>query len=164
MKIATLILGCLAPLFFISCKSQEKRKMEEAVTGVVNTKIRPVIQNNLNKLIEPLKKQAVPLSEAEKKAFKGYFKDTLLNSVQIVRVAKLPNLTFSDSFIQALAEHDINVGRLAVGKIQGMTFDKTIIIKKDSDELNTIFHELVHVVQYQILGVEGFYNATTKNS
>ena len=75
---------------------------------------------------------------------------------QIVRVAKLPNLTFSDSFIQALAEHDINVGRLAVGKIQGMTFDKTIIIKKDSDELNTIFHELVHVVQYQILGVEGF--------
>ena len=37
--------------------------MEEAVTGVVNTKIRPVIQNNLNKLIEPLK-TGVPLSEA----------------------------------------------------------------------------------------------------
>lgn len=96
------------------------------------------------------------------KTLKKYFPESVLSRVQYRRVDKFPN------FETLLAEAGMNKSQLADFNVKvdekiwnmqvaAMTIGDLIYIEKDSvDKIETFFHECVHVMQYDKLGLEGF--------
>lgn len=82
----------------------------------------------------------------------------LLQRVEVARIAKIPNP------LGGLLSRLTPRGALDLSTVRGMAFIDTIVIadanaRPGEDEASLIFHEMVHVVQYQALGTLGFVRA-----
>jgi hypothetical protein len=108
-------------------------------------------QNNLYKHL------GVPLSEDLQVKFAHYFDGNLLNQVRITRVQGITNPDIIDQYRPLLKLFGIPV--LDFGSMAGMAFVDLILLAEplipDNHE-SIIFHEMVHVLQYSLLGVDKF--------
>ena len=96
------------------------------------------------------------LSNTEKNEFEGFFSREILDMVMVQDVPVIKN----PDFYSMLRERGIPEPPDLSTAI-GITYIDTILISKkyattSSQWLPLLFHELIHVVQYELLGVRGF--------
>lgn len=99
--------------------------------------------------------EARPLSSEEKSQLAGYFEDRLLNSVRVASVDRIQN----PEFYKVLRKSGVPVP-LDFSTAVGLTLIDCILMRKELRPgtlafMSTLFHEMVHVVQFDILGVRG---------
>lgn len=86
----------------------------------------------------------------------GFYDEGTLTSVRIHVVSQIENPSF-----YSVIPQNVRDGLIDFTAMAGITFDNTIVVASAvSDaqvvDLRLLFHELVHVVQYRLLGVDGF--------
>lgn len=89
--------------------------------------------------------------------FSLYFEERLLQEVRLVTVPALENPGFLEQYRSTFAEKAIPL--LDFTAMAGITFvDTILLVDRFLTESSTplIFHELVHAVQYELLGPEKF--------
>ena len=89
--------------------------------------------------------------------FSPFFEDRLLQKVRLLTVPALENPGFLEAYRPILAEKAIPL--LDFSEMAGITFDDTILVVErflGADSSPVIFHELVHAVQYDLLGPDKF--------
>ena len=96
------------------------------------------------------------LSLDEKEQLSHFFEQRVLDKVRIARVPVIPNPPFYAPLFAAGIPIPLDFSQSS-----GITFDDTILVSElhpvtPLEELPLIFHELVHVVQFDLAGVEGF--------
>ena len=83
-------------------------------------------------------------------AFEGYYTQEFLAASFYVVVPQLPKPDFPEL-------RQLGFGDLIDTDFNGITYKNTYFVKQGKERnLNLHFHELVHVVQWQILGAEAF--------
>ena len=97
-----------------------------------------------------------PLSFGESSALAPFFEPNLLAKVRLTNVPVIPN----PPFYAPLLAQGIPIP-LDFSQTSGITFDDTVLLSdaapvEPSAFLPLIFHELVHVVQFEVAGIEGF--------
>jgi len=82
--------------------------------------------------------------------FNGFYPPEFLSKSSFVVVEKIPKPNFSELRSEGLGDFiDMDV--------DAITYKNTYFIKKgNEDRIQLHFHELVHVLQWQYLGAEGF--------
>lgn len=89
--------------------------------------------------------------------FSLYFEERLLREVRLVTVPALENPGFLEEYRSVFSEKAIPL--LDFTAMAGITFVDTIVLADrfaSADPKAVIFHELVHAVQYDLLGPEKF--------
>ena len=96
------------------------------------------------------RRSARKLTKAETQALAGYYDETTLDTVTLAVVDKIANPPFYDDLTAA------GTPTFDISGAAGMAFIDCVVVVKafhDSPSKDSIlFHELVHVVQFQILG------------
>lgn len=98
--------------------------------------------------------KARPLSEEEKTQLGGYFENRILDLARVTRVDRIQNPKFYDS----LAKSGVPIP-LDFSTAIGLTLMDCILIRREiwshpPSFISTLFHEMVHVVQIDILGLK----------
>jgi len=84
------------------------------------------------------------------KVFNGFYPIDFLSRSYYVVVEQIPKPDFPEL-------HQVGLGGFIDMPVDGITYKDTYFIKKDCEEdLELHFHELVHVLQWQILGASNF--------
>ena len=96
------------------------------------------------------------LTPSELEAVAPYFDESLLRTVRIARVPSISN----PDFYSFLLEQSIAIP-LDFTQMAAITFVDTILVSEHqplpaTEEMPLLFHELVHVVQYDVLGLDEF--------
>ena len=103
---------------------------------------------------------ATSLDPIQREQLRGVFEDTTLDTVRILRVPLLENPDFYPDFAADVGQRWKLLDFRAMG---GVTYGDTILISTAKcpgvTPIRLVFHELVHVVQYGLLGVDGFADA-----
>jgi hypothetical protein len=98
-----------------------------------------------------------PLADTAIAQFSLYFEERLLQEVRLVTVPALENPGFLEEYRSTFSEKAIPL--LDFSTMAGITFmDTILLVDRFLTESATplIFHELVHAVQYELLGPEKF--------
>lgn len=112
--------------------------------------------------------EARPLTSPEKTKFGGYFEDRILSSVHVVTVDRFENPQFYDELTQSGLPIPLDLNQAI-----GLALVDYILIHKQlwaypESAISTIFHELVHIVQMDILGmrkhIELYADSLIKNN
>jgi hypothetical protein len=94
---------------------------------------------------------AIPLSQTEKELLQPHFRPETLDSVRVRRVPQINNPDFYSIFEQAGQQIPMDFREMA-----GITFIDTILVAEPrvslTEWISLLFHECVHVCQYQLLG------------
>jgi hypothetical protein len=96
------------------------------------------------------------LTLAEKEEFALFFESNILDTARIKMVPVIDNPDFYSTL------QEMNIPKLLdLRMVLGITFKDTIILSQrllgpDSAPKELLFHELVHVVQYEVLGLRRF--------
>lgn len=100
----------------------------------------------MNETISEHKKRATPLQELQYSRYKDFFSAELLDRVKVVQVERMPRPPFEDWNLHALDD-------FAYFNAAGLALDNFILIRPGHADIESLlFHELVHVVQWQVLG------------
>lgn len=94
------------------------------------------------------------LDESEKRALGSFFPSRTLERAHLAVVPQIENPPFYSQLPKLGIREPLDFTLAA-----GVTFDDTILIAQSAAfplSLSLLFHELVHVVQYEVLGVAGF--------
>lgn len=96
------------------------------------------------------------LTAQEKQNFSGFFEPETLDATRMRKVPVIENPEFYGQLAQLGVQVPLDFSQMA-----GITFADTILISVARTPLGApldslIFHELVHVVQYEVLGVPEF--------
>jgi len=97
------------------------------------------------------------LPESAIAQFSPFFEESLLQQARLVRVPALENPEFLEAYRATCAEKGLPL--LNFTSFAGITFIDTILLVDDFPQADfdaTLFHELVHAVQYELLGPEKF--------
>jgi hypothetical protein len=89
-----------------------------------------------------------PLSKEERLKLEGYFEPRILDLVRIAIVDRISNPEFYDE----LREKEIPIPMDFTSAV-GFTLIDCILLRKGFESISTLFHEMVHVVQADLLGV-----------
>lgn len=100
---------------------------------------------------ERLQPQAKPLTEQAKAALAAYFSTDLLNRVRVLVADPLP---LPEPPFSSLARR-LGFDFPSISPIEAITF-RDVIVCRTAMHRSLLFHELVHVVQFHLLGVAGF--------
>jgi hypothetical protein len=102
---------------------------------------------------------AAPLSKEHRDLMNPYFPADLLNEVGFVELhgARLPNPPF---YAQARAQGFVNLPDIA--HMNSMTFLDLLVFNEQLTE-RSLFHALVHVVQFRVLGIERYTELFVRN-
>jgi hypothetical protein len=101
---------------------------------------------------------SAPIPPGARRRLDGWFDRSFLERAEIARVARIRG-----ALPESLARL-APTGMLDLSTVRGMAFIDTIVIAEANargadDEASLIFHELVHLVQCQLLGTVGFVRA-----
>ncbi len=104
---------------------------------------------------------ARPLDDQEVDALERFFGPTIMNQASIKPVSHIVN----PPFYHMLTQSGLQVIDFAQGR--GITFIDTILISEQHTPpgpipLSLVFHELVHVVQYDLVGLDEFVSRYVK--
>jgi hypothetical protein len=97
------------------------------------------------------------LPESTIAQFSPFFEEPLLHQVRLVMVPALENPGFLEAYRSTFADKGLPL--LDFTEFSGITYIDTILLVDEfpgADPDDTLFHELVHAVQYEILGPEKF--------
>jgi len=97
--------------------------------------------------------RASPLRPAARSLYAPFFPATTLDRAAFTQVPSIANPPF---LAQALAS---GLPPIAFEEMAGITFDDTVLLSETRTAENPmalLFHELVHVAQYEVLGVDEF--------
>ncbi|MBR9867268.1 MAG: hypothetical protein GYB20_07030 [Oceanospirillales bacterium] len=84
--------------------------------------------------------------------FSGFYPERFLDDSYFVVVDNIPKPDFPEL-------REVGLGDFIDMKVNGVTYKNTYYVDKDcADDMRLHFHELVHVVQWRLLGVRGFIN------
>jgi hypothetical protein len=96
-----------------------------------------------------------PLNEEFIESLRRYFREATLGRAQIRLVPEIENPLFYKSLMKTGITGLVDFRQMA-----GITFDDTVLINKSysgiQPPLSLVFHELVHVAQFGLLGVGEF--------
>jgi hypothetical protein len=90
---------------------------------------------------------ALPINETEKEIMKPFFGSEVLSCARFIIVPRIENPEFYKS---------IGKVPLDFSQMWGITFIDTICVVTSRMSAPLLFHELVHVCQYQLLGADQF--------
>jgi hypothetical protein len=95
------------------------------------------------------------LRDEEKLWLDGYFLPETLRQARVRSVTQIENPPFYDAVVQELAAQGIEAQFDVRGSL-GITFVDCILLRQGLETPALLFHEMVHVVQYGLLGSEKF--------
>jgi hypothetical protein len=111
------------------------------------------VQSWIASMLAEYKAQMAPVEAARFESLNGYFPQDLLQRVQRVIVDRCPVPPLAVTGIPQLAE-------IESWDIKGIPWENTIFIRRDLADWDAVhFHELLHVVQWDYLGAEGYLTA-----
>ena len=97
---------------------------------------------------------AFPLPEPERTLIAPFFTGKTLSQVRFRHIPEIENPAFL-GFVEDSDGRPLDFSQMA-----GITFNDTVVLSdayfEETDLVSLLFHECVHVAQYQQLGVEGF--------
>jgi len=99
-----------------------------------------------------------PLTCAECSGLASHFSSPCLSSARVACVDEIPTPTFVRriidrfDFLQKRVQFDFS-------SASGITLGECILVADPEPSVELLFHELVHVEQYRILGMKGFIRA-----
>lgn len=96
--------------------------------------------------------QAAPLSESQQEVFKPFFNEGILKTTLFARKSDGP--IASPDFLEDLNQKGV---AFSIDRLKAITFLDVVVTFEDLDP-RVQFHELVHAVQYQKLGLKQFAN------
>ena len=100
---------------------------------------------------DSLRPTGAELAPKLKNLYSKYFSNSVLDVARLSIIEVIPNPPFFANLPQIPFDFQV---------MDGITYDDTILITESSargsDVAPLVFHELVHVVQYRVLGVEEF--------
>jgi hypothetical protein len=96
------------------------------------------------------------LTPEENRTFAPFFDQPILDKARFVTVPAIPN----PPFYAPLVAQGIPIP-LDFSQTSGITFDDTVLLSasrpvEPAQALALLFHELVHVVQFDVAGIDGF--------
>lgn len=100
------------------------------------------------------RRAALPLAADEVKLLTPYFGTAMLDRVRVMRVEQIPN-PLAYSLLPLIGRRP----PMDLASVSGMAFADTIVLatpKRGIDPAGLLFHELVHIAQYQMLGIRRF--------
>jgi hypothetical protein len=101
------------------------------------------------------RRQARALLPEERDALSTYFDENTLDSVRIAFASQLTSPVISSLLRIFRLSHLLDMRGAA-----GITFGEVVLIirddRKSSVDFSLLFHELIHVVQYRVLGLHSF--------
>lgn len=103
-------------------------------------------------------RNARPLTVTERAPLSAHFSEQCLAAARVARVDQIP----TPSFVQQIVEKSEFLRKRVhfdFSSASGMTLGECILIADSDPSVELLFHELVHVQQYRILGVRGFARA-----
>ena len=104
---------------------------------------------------ESLRSRAIELNPSLRGHYSNYFTTATLDAARLYSVEVIPN----PSFYATLEKEGIPIP-IDFQAMDGITYDDTILITNESFKgdglIPLVFHELVHVAQYHLLGVDRF--------
>jgi hypothetical protein len=102
---------------------------------------------------------AAPLSRERRHLMSPYFPADLLGDIRILELhgARLPNPPF---YAEAKAQGFVNLPEIA--HMNSMTFLDVVVFNEQVTE-RSLFHALVHAVQFRVLGVERYAELFVRN-
>ena len=115
--------------------------------GVIGPMVARYIQTQRDRLVAA----ASPLTEASKLRLRQHFSDEILDRVRIVQADPLP---IPDPPLYPLLRL-LNLDMLEPRLTERITFDN-VIASREPMSLPLLFHELTHVIQYRLLGLDRF--------
>ena len=103
--------------------------------------------------------EALALEPQERQVFEPFFEAELLDEVRFKSVPRVEN----PGFYRVLAAMGQPLP-MDFTATHGITFGDTVLLserylRSGESRLSLLFHEMVHVVQYRLLGMEGFLRA-----
>jgi hypothetical protein len=102
--------------------------------------------------------QSRPLTVAEHTALAAYFAQECLSVARVAKVERVPSPPFFGAILRQLEFIGERV-HFNFSGASGITFNECILIAVPEVRLDLLFHELVHVEQYRLLGVKAFARA-----
>ena len=93
--------------------------------------------------------RASPLSSQERRRVDGYFEKKTLDLTRVAIVDQIPNPAFYDE----LRERGIPIPMDFTSAV-GFTLIDCVLLRKGFELIATLFHEMVHVVQVDLLGIK----------
>src|SRR5262249_1210646 len=110
----------------------------------------PLVAEWLQKTLVTYASSAKSVASCAFPRLPNYFTPTTLESAKVVLVDQLPRPPLSSWGLTRFADFER-------GDFSGITFLDTFFLKRDQSKNETIhFHELIHVIQWRILGPEQF--------
>ncbi len=119
--------------------------------------LRPYLIEEFQKWVQEQRRfhltNARPLSDEERSRFVGYFEKRILDLVRVASVERILNPDFYDDMVKSGLPIPLDFS-----KAIGLTLVDCVLIRQElwSDPpsaISTLFHEMVHVVQIDILGL-----------
>ncbi|OGX38856.1 MAG: hypothetical protein A3D87_01530 [Omnitrophica WOR_2 bacterium RIFCSPHIGHO2_02_FULL_50_17] len=110
----------------------------------------PLVEEWIKSLLKNSSGQRIPLRSFTFQRLPNYYSSATVDSAKVVLVDKIPVPPLSDFGLQELRDFE-------TGDYAGITYLDTYFIKRQFEEDESLhFHELVHVVQWQMLGLQKF--------
>lgn len=110
----------------------------------------PLVEEWINHLLKHSSTQSIPLHSFNFRRLPSYFSSATIDSAKVVLVDEIPVPPLFDFGLQELKDFE-------AGDYAGITYLDTYFIKRESEKDESLhFHELVHVVQWQMLGLQKF--------
>lgn len=126
-------------------------KWRSRVANIAAAMLAPPIATYISGQRDRLLPGSLPLPSAVRPRLLPYFPDEVLDRVRVYYADPLP---IPDPPFAAFAER-CGLPYPRPSQVAGITFDYLIATRVPGD-MRVLFHELVHVVQYRILGVRAF--------
>lgn len=122
----------------------------------------PVVAGKVHGWIESQRTEhladARPLTERERMALSAHFAEETLAQARVVRVARVPSPPFFGALLKQLEFIGKRV-HFNSSAAAGITFGECVLIVDREAPIDLLFHEMVHVEQYRILGMKEFARA-----
>lgn len=110
----------------------------------------PIVSEWISQTLNAAEDDQMPLSRDLLKSLSNYFPMEFLNQARVIPVDRCPSVPLSEMGFSGFKEFEQQIAR-------GITFRNCYFVEKFSErDASLHFHELVHTVQWQILGEEAF--------
>ena len=114
--------------------------------------ILPVMKNWIEDVLETHRLDSISVSSHGYKRLPQYFPDSILDETKTVIVAKVPFPPLSRFGLSGFSE-------LETMPLAGIAYKNTFFVNKHCKTESLFFHELIHVVQWERLGMDKFLMA-----
>jgi hypothetical protein len=122
----------------------------------------PLIAGKTHDWIESQRAEHIPrsrpLTTTERVALASHFSDECLSSARVAQVDRVPSPPFFGGILRQLEFIGKRV-HFDFSAASGITFGECILVAVPGPPIDLLFHELVHVEQYRMLGMKGFAQA-----